>query len=126
MNHTKLETFEQLPYSEVRINNIRNFINIVKKHITEDDELYLFGSYAKGLIKESSDFDILILRNLDNVSLKDIHKYKIELFSNVCDESNEDFDLKVYSKKQFIEALNKKSFFEIEVNKYMLNITYTR
>ncbi|MGL4912856.1 MAG: nucleotidyltransferase domain-containing protein, partial [Romboutsia sp.] len=86
MNNIKLESFNQLPFSEERIDNIRSFTNIVKKYMSKDDELYLFGSYAKGLIKESSDFDILVLRNIGYCTLKDIHKYKIELFSNICDE----------------------------------------
>lgn len=126
MNNIKLESFNQLPFSEKRITNIRSFINIVKKYISKDDELYLFGSYAKGLIKESSDFDILVLRDLDYYTPKDIHKYKIELFSNICDETDVEFDLKVYSKTQFKEALNKESFFEKEINEYMINITNTR
>lgn len=83
-------------------------------------EVYLFGSYVTGQIKETSDMDILLL--LDEV----IEPKKAKLLRMAIREAYEEkiryayeVDVKVYGKERFYELTQKLSF-ESEIAKYMM------
>lgn len=83
-------------------------------------EVYLFGSYVTGQIKETSDMDILLL--LDEV----VEPRKAKLLRMAIREDYEEkiryayeVDVKVYGKARFQELATKLSF-ESEIAKYMM------
>lgn len=52
----------------LELKTIENICNSVfKKHLGEVDFCYLFGSYAKGYARETSDVDLLVSTNLSGI-----------------------------------------------------------
>ena len=78
-------------------------ISLIKSKIKEKDpdaDIILFGSHAKGTANKDSDWDILILLNLSNVSRKIEQDYRHQLF-DVELEIGEPISTFVYSKSDW-------------------------
>lgn len=101
------------------LHTLCEYINSSLKH--KDIKLYLFGSYAKGRIKESSDIDLILIS--DTLTERELYKLKLNLILDISDnlglESGEDFDILTYTSQRFEECVKSKRFFETEVNSYM-------
>lgn len=121
-----LSSVYNLRYPKEDLDKLDLFLNLVKnKLIHTDIDIYLFGSYAKGRIKDTSDFDIALISKV-NGEIKDLHKIKIEIILEVDEKLNlqygDDFDIKIYTKDRFEECLKKGSFFETTINSYMYKV----
>ena len=83
-------------------------------------DLYLFGSYAKEDIKETSDIDLLIL--LDGpITPKEAKILRMDIREDYEEKIGYAYevDVKIYSRARFHELASKLSF-ESEIAKYML------
>lgn len=105
-------------------NILKNKIIKVKNIIeTENNkyEIYLFGSIAKGCYSKNSDIDILLLID-DEKSLKELRVLRHSIEDKI-EILNLDInvDIKIYTKKRFIELSNNPSF-ESSITKDLINI----
>ncbi len=74
-------------YSKENLNNIINrFIELIKKDISVD-QIYLFGSYAKGTSDEYSDIDLAIVsKDFEGIRFYDrkkLLKYLIKINTDI-------------------------------------------
>lgn len=87
-----------------------------------DCKIYLFGSYAKRCIRESSDVDILILdKSINKDNKKDI---RIKLRGYIDEKTNYkyEFDLKLYNIEEFMQFKDIPLSFEQSINEYMIGV----
>lgn len=115
-----------LKYPKNDLDRLDNFLKFIKNKLKDlDIDIYLFGSYAKGRIKDSSDFDIVLISK-GKIDLHKLHKIKIDLILEIDDNLDlhygDDFDIKIYTIDKFEECLNKGSFFETTINSYMYKV----
>lgn len=84
--------------------------------------LYLFGSYAKGKVKPTSDIDLLILLegDKDRETIKDIRRKTTDIAEEGIEYCYE-IDIKVYNSKDFFDS-SKRLGFESEIEKYMIKL----
>ena len=47
------------------LKNVKKYVEVISKHYNIQ-EVYLFGSYAKGTYNENSDIDVAVIINSDN------------------------------------------------------------
>lgn len=80
--------------------NIRNLIRERIKKKNPDADVILFGSHARGNVREESDWDILILLDEPNVTRKVERDYRDQLFDLEL-EVGEPFSVFVYSKSDW-------------------------
>jgi predicted nucleotidyltransferase len=81
----------------------KHIIGLIRSKINEKDpdaDIILFGSHARGTANKDSDWDILILLNLPNVTRKIEQDYRHELF-DVELEIGEAISTFVYSKSEW-------------------------
>lgn len=81
----------------------KQIIALIKAKINRKDpdaDIILFGSHARGTANENSDWDILILLNIPNVSRKIEQEYRHEIF-DVELETGEPISTFVYSKSEW-------------------------
>lgn len=101
------------------LNDLSSYINSLLQNT--DVKIYLFGSYAKGKIKESSDIDLILMS--DTLTDRELYRLKLDIVLDVSDnlglESGEDFDILTYTTERFKSCVENKRFFETEVNSYM-------
>lgn len=115
-----------LKFPKKDLDRLNKFLGFIKyKLMNLDIDIYLFGSYAKGRIKDSSDFDIVLISK-GKIDLHKLHKIKIDLILEIDDnldlDYGDDFDIKIYTIDKFEECLSKGSFFETTINSYMYKI----
>lgn len=115
-----------LKYPQKDLDRLNKFLSFIKDKLENlDIDIYLFGSYAKGKIKDTSDFDIVLISNSE-IDLHKLHKIKIDLILEIDDildlHYGDDFDIKIYTIDKFEDCLNKGSFFETTINSYMYKI----
>ena len=105
-----------------RLNKVVDFIK--SYNFRYNCDVYLFGSFAKGKIKDSSDIDLLMIVDLEDKRL--VRRQKLDFIDMLEDTVNlyygDDFDLLVYTEATFLRALEKEGSFEYSVNSYMLKI----
>ena len=124
----RLEDIEVVKYKDLNlpienINRLTVLVNYIKSKLKETDiKVYLFGSYAKGRIKESSDIDLILMS--DTLTERELYRLKLDIVLDVSDnlglESGEDFDILTYTTERFKSCVENKKFFETEVNSYMI------
>jgi predicted nucleotidyltransferase len=76
-----------------------------------DSEVYLYGSRARGDYKETSDWDLLILLNLNTVSFN----YETKIMDDFYDielETGEIFSPLIYSKNEWLNKYSILPLFE--------------
>ena len=105
------------------LNRLTLLVNYIKSKLKETDiKVYLFGSYAKGRIKESSDIDLILMS--DTLTERELYRLKLDIVLDISDnlglESGEDFDILIYTTEKFKSCVENKKFFETEVNSYMI------
>ncbi|MEG0856284.1 MAG: nucleotidyltransferase domain-containing protein [Terrisporobacter sp.] len=115
-----------LKYPKMDLDKLNNFLLFIKNQLANlDIDIYLFGSYAKGRIRDGSDFDIVLISR-GKIDLKQLHKIKINLILDIDDKLDlhygDDFDIKIYTKDKFEQCLRQSSFFETSINSYMYKI----
>ena len=85
-------------------------------------ELFLFGSYAKGRVKNTSDIDVLML-TIDGTNKEERRMMRRDIMTYV--EEHYDYevelDLKVYDKGEFIKSTFKPGL-EKAISKYMIRL----
>lgn len=119
---TRTLDIDSLPFFENDKAKLRTIVEYIKKsHIFNNLDIYIFGSYVKGYIKDSSDIDILILTKENDK--RNIRKFKLSIIDNLADnldiDYGEDYDLMIYNKKDFLRFLEKSNSFESVINSYM-------
>lgn len=89
--------------------------------LVNNGEIFLFGSIAKGRYKDNSDIDILILVN-EEKDLKELRILRHTLEDRVEQlKLSHNADIKVYSKKRYIE-LSRTISFEQAIIKDLIDI----
>lgn len=126
INTKTLPNIYDLKYPQKDLDKLNKFLQFVKNKLIETDiDLYLFGSYAKGKIKDTSDFDVVLISN-GQLDMHQLQKLKIELILEIDDVLNlnygDDFDIKIYTKDKFEQCLSNDSFFETSINSYMYKV----
>lgn len=121
-----LSSVYDLKYPKQELNKLQVFFRFVKKQLNNIDvDLYLFGSYANGKIKDTSYIDIVLISKED-IDIHQLQEIKINLILDIdeCLNMNygQDFDIKIYTEEKFIECLEKGSVFETSINSYMYKI----
>ncbi len=106
---------------EQYMQRVRRVYQLIKQYIPEG-ELYLFGSYAKRKIKQSSDIDMLVLidEELDKMVLRKL-KWQVE---EVIEETlgfEYEVDLKLYTKSHFNKSKETLGF-ESMIATYMIRL----
>ena len=76
-----------------------------------DSEVYLYGSRARGDAKKTSDWDLLILLNLQNISF-DFETKIMDTFYDIELETGEIISPLIYSKNDWIENHSITSLYE--------------
>lgn len=76
-----------------------------------DSEVYLYGSRARGDAKQTSDWDLLILLNLQNISF-DFETKIMDTFYDIELETGEIISPLIYSKNDWIENHSITSLYE--------------
>jgi len=94
--------------------NIEDILQLIKASIRNTDPdatLILYGSYARGDYNESSDLDLLVLVNKDNISRTDHKRIKYPLY-DIEFENGVIISPMVLSKKDWKIKHHKTPFFE--------------
>ena len=92
-------------------NKILNKIVSVIHTTAPDSEVYLYGSRARGDFKQTSDWDLLVLLNLNNVSF--YYETKImDILYDIELETGEVFSPLIYSKNEWHSKHSITSLFE--------------
>lgn len=89
------------------LNRIVSVVNIT----APDSEIYLYGSRARGDFKRTSDWDLLILLNINNVSF-DYETKIMDDFYDIELDTGEVISPLVYSKKEWFNNHSVTSLFE--------------
>ena len=103
----------------------RELVTNIKNLILENQEgveLYLFGSYAKGRVRSTSDIDLLVLFK-EMTSREELKKCRRQL-TDIVEEEYEykiEVDIKPYNKESFEVSSNRVGF-ENEISKYMIRL----
>ena len=128
MTKGRLKYIEVVKYKDLNLelknlNRLTLLVNYIKSKLKETDiKVYLFGSYAKGRIKESSDIDLILMS--DTLTERELYRLKLDIVLDISDnlglESGEDFDILIYTTEKFKSCVEKKKFFETEVKSYMI------
>ncbi len=82
-------------------NQEQNIVNLIRDKIREKDpyaEIILYGSHARGESHGDSDWDILVLLDRDDVTLKTEQEFRHHLFDLEL-EIGQPISIFVYSKK---------------------------
>ncbi len=113
---------DSLPFYEEDKTQLRKLVEYIQSSkIFDGVETYIFGSYVKGSIKNTSDIDILMLSEDDN--LRNLRKLKLEIMEYLIEDLDmylgEDYDLLIYNKSKFEEYCLKENSFEALINSYM-------
>lgn len=112
---------QELNLPERYKNRVKDIVKYLQEHI-DHGEAYLFGSYAKRRIKETSDIDVLVLVDT-SMNLEEMRVLRIYL-NNTYEEEIEytyEVDIKVYPRQYFLEKTEYISF-EREINEYMIKV----
>ena len=121
-----LSSVYNLKFPKEDLNKLETCLSFIKNELKEKEiDIFLFGSYAKEKIKDTSDIDIVLISR-GSIDIKQLHNIKIELILDI-DEAldlhyGDDIDIKIYTKEKFEACLIKGSFFETTINSYMYQI----
>lgn len=104
----------------------KEFESIIKKTLGIEHELekalkkikgvefaFIFGSYAKGDLKTSSDIDLFIIGDINEDDL-------ITKIQNVETNTNREVDFHIAKPKEFLKNLNEKFFYKDIIKEYIL------
>jgi len=98
--------------------------DIANKVYSEQEgiEVYLFGSYARGRVRRTSDVDLLVLF-IEDVTREELKHSRRRLTDVVEEHFNYEIevDIKVYNKGDFNLSSNKLGF-ENEISKYKIRL----
>lgn len=93
-----------------RVEEIEFYVKEILKIIKECD-IYLFGSFSKGCIKESSDIDLLVIVPELELDSRDRMKLRIQLREHLDDlDIKREADAKVYGELDYKEISSQPSF----------------
>lgn len=114
-----------LKFPKEDLDRLNSVIEYIKSYdFKYDCDMYLFGSFAKGRIKDSSDIDLVMIVDLEDRRL--VRRQKLDFMDRMEDAVNlyygDDFDLLAYPKEVFLNSLRKENSFEQRINNYMLRI----
>lgn len=107
-------TINDLPFTlkPERVEEIYYYVNKLNEFIPEGI-IYLFGSFSKGRIKESSDIDLLVILPNRDLSARDRRDKRIDIMRFVdenCDIDRREVDVKIYGEIDYKEICTRPTF----------------